>query len=190
MTESNNTNEQEQNLLPVINFIQVDDKHLIDSIKYQILEGNCNPIEVYLGLKRLSKVVEGTIDGSKGDKELKEIFKNKVREYLGNEKSVTMFGANLSIRPTGTSYDFSECNDEYLNELYRIQSEVKELITVRENEIKAMLPPDDNKKLGIRTKTIVNDKMPSLEWYDHGQDSVIYPPIKKQGESIYVSFKK
>lgn len=181
---------EENKLSPIINFIGVDDKKIVATIKQQLQDGLVNPLEIYLGLKRLDKIIKGTIDGSEGDKELKELFINNVRNQLDGGKNLDIYGANISIRPTGVHYDFTECGDIYLNELYRIQEVVKTSIKQREEEIKAMLPPDDNKTLGIRSRLVVQEHMPHFEFVEHGQDNTIFPPIKRSKESIFVLFKK
>ena len=165
-------------------------KTVAQNIKQQILSGAVDPIETYVSLKRMDKVMEATISSQKGDKELKELFKEKVRLSLDGNKSVDMFGANLSLRPTGTTYDFKDCGDQYLNELYKIQEQVKELIKTREEEIKQMLPPDDNKSLGIRSRKTIQEGMPYFGITEDEFEQTIFPATKIQGESIFCIFKE
>lgn len=162
---------------------------IADKLKTEIKEGNINPIQAYVALRRIEAMTKLTISSDGGDKEMKEVFRSAVEKALDGGKSVDMFGANLAIRPTGTSYDFTECGDEYLNELYRIQNEIKIAVKQREDEIKAMLPPDSN-KIGIQTRAIIQEVMPHFEWVESGQENVITPCIKRQGSSIFCTFKK
>lgn len=163
---------------------------IADVIKAEVKEGNVDPIQAMLAIKRMSKIVEITTDSSKGDKELRAIFLNATQKALNGGKSVDMFGANLRVQATGVWYDFGTCKDIYLDELYRIRTIVEEAIKARETEIKVMLPAENNKTLGIRSRTIVQEHMPHFEWLELGQDNVIFPPVKMGGESVIVTFKK
>lgn len=177
-------------LVPFLNMVTLPYEGIAENITEAVVEGHVDPVQMYIALKRMEKVLKLTIDSQDGNKELKEIFKNAVRKSLDGGKSLEMFGANLRMQATGTWYDFSNCNDSVLNELYKIQEQVKELVKTRENEIKALLPPDDNKKLGIRTRTIIQTGFPTFTIDENEWEDVISPPIKNAGESIIVTFKK
>ena len=181
---------EQSGLVKFLGVAQVSHEGVAEAIKREIVEGNVNPLEVLIALKRMQKVIELTVDSSKGDKEVKEILRKAVETSLDGGKSLDYMGANLRIQDTGVHYDYSECNDIYLNELYRIQELVKENIKKREEEIKALLPPEDNKKLGIRSRVIVQEYLPHFEFVEHGEDNTIFPPIRKAGSSIICTFKK
>lgn len=184
--------EQQENkgLTPFLSMVNLPFENIAEKITTAVTEGHVDPVQMYIVLKRMNKVLELTIDSSKGDKDLKELFKESVRKTLDGGKSVDMFGANLRMQATGTSYDYKECGDKMLNKLYEIQAQVEESIKTRELEIKTLLNPDDNKKLGLRTRTLVQEGMPMYYIDECTWDDVIVPPIKKQGESIIVTFKK
>jgi hypothetical protein len=183
-------NVEQTGLAKFLGIAQVSHEGVAEAIKHQIVEGLVNPIEVLLALKRMQKVIELTIDGSKGDKEIKEILYKAVQTSLDGGKSLDMMGANLRIQDTGVRYDYTDCNDKYLNALYEIQNTVAENIKQREAEIKAIVPPEDNKKLGIRSRVIVQEYMPHLEFLECGEDNTIFPPVRKAGSSIICTFKK
>lgn len=164
-------------------------KEVAKNIKDILLSGEVDPIELYIGLKRMDKVISLTISSQDGDKEIKEIFKEKVRLALDGGKSVDMFGANLSLRATGTRYDYTDCKDSYLTELYKIQNQVKELIKAREDEIKVVLPAENNKQLGVRSKKWIQEGMPYFGISEDEFEETIFPPVKYQGESIFCTFK-
>lgn len=182
-------NKQETGIDKFLGLYNLNHVEVAENLKSQIREGHINPIQAYIALRRIEAMTKLTISSEGGDKEMKEFFKEEVAKALDGGKSVDMFGANLSIRPTGTSYDYSECGDDYLNKLYRIEKEIKEAIKQRETEIKTMLPPDTN-KLGIQSRTVVQEVMPSFEWVESGHDNTITAPIKRQGSSIFCTFKK
>ena len=181
---------EQTGLAKFLGIAQVSHEGVAEAIKQQIVEGHVNPLEVLIALKRMQKVIESTIDGSKGDKEVKEVLYNAVQKSLDGGKSIDVFGANLRIQDTGVRYDYTECNDKYLNALYEIQKTVAENIKQREEEIKALLPPEDNKKLGVRSRLIVQEYMPHLEFLECGEDNTIFPPIRRASSSIICTFKK
>lgn len=185
-----NTNKQETGLEKFLGIAQASHEAVAERIKYEIKEGNVNPIEILLALKRMSKVVELTLDSSRGDKELKETIHEAVQTSLEGNKSIDIMGANIRIQETGVRYDYSTCNDSYLNKLYELQKIIKENIDQREKEIKTLLPPDDSKKLGIRSRTIIQSGIPSLEFSDDEYEENIFPPIKYGKPTVIVTFKK
>ncbi len=163
-------------------------KDVANNIKTALLSGEVEPLEVYIGLRRMNKVIELTISSDGGDKEIKELFKEKVRMALNGDKSVDLYGANLSLRATGTRYDFTDCKDTYLAELYKIQKEVAGKIKEREDYIKLVLPAD-SKTLGIRSHKLIQQGMPSFVVSDDEFEETIFPCTKIQGESIFCTFK-
>jgi len=163
-------------------------KDVAKSIKDVILSGEVEPLELYIGLRRMDKVIKLTISSEDGDKELKSLFREKVALALDGGKSVDMYGANLSIRPTGTRYEFGDCKDSYLNELVKIEAQVKQLIKERQDYIKIVLPPD-SRTLGVRSHKMIQQGMPSFAVSDDEFEETIFPCTKIQGESIFCTFK-
>lgn len=163
-------------------------KDVAKSIKDVILSGEVEPLELYIGLRRMDKVIKLTISSEDGDKELKSLFREKVALALDGGKSIDMYGANLSIRPTGTRYEFGDCKDSYLNELVKIEAKVKQLIKERQDFIKVVLPPD-SRTLGVRSYKLIQQGMPSFEISEDEFEETIFPCTKMQGESIFCTFK-
>lgn len=174
-----------QGLNKFLNVYNADHIAVGDALVDKLKEGYINPIQFHLAMKRMEKLVEVV---SKNN-DAKDIIVSEVRKNLsGNAKSIKMYGATLSVAATYTWYDFSNCNDIYLNELYDIQEKVKQLIKDREEELKLLIP--NNNDLRVPTATKVIDRMPSLEWTELGQDCVVSAPIKMQKEGVKVSFDK
>ena len=61
-------NTQIANIEKVLNLASIDDKQIVDNIKFNIKEGLVNPLQCMIALKRLEKIAENTKD----DKEIKE----------------------------------------------------------------------------------------------------------------------
>lgn len=163
----------------------VNTKDIIESIIDNVKEGKVNPLEAYSVLKRMAKVSETVLK----DESIKEMANKEFDKYLGElkgKKSVERYGAQICKTAVYTYYDFSECKHEVLDELYRIQEEVKEKIKNIEEELK--LIPDHNEKagvipgLGIPNTSVskVFEKIPKLEWEDYGVIGSVERPRKVQ----------
>lgn len=185
----NVTEEDTTAIQKFMNIALIPHKEVAQELIYQIKEGNIDPIQTFIALKRVKAVEELCLDSQKGDKELREIILKSVSAAIDKGKNITMFGAELSTRAVSTRYDFSECGDSVLNELYAIETRVKNAIKTRETEIKAIVPADSN-KLGLQTRKIVQTGMPSLTWDENEWEENINPPIKYQTEGVVCSFKK
>lgn len=186
---SDSNNEQMTGLKKFMNLSTIPHENVAKEIGLLIANGHIDPIQMFIALKRVGKINELCLDSQKGDKELKETIFNKVRTSLDGNKSIDIYGANLRIQATGTNYDFSGCNDTTLNEMYKIQEELKARIKQREEYIKTALPPDTN-KLGIQSTKVIVQGIPSLVWSDDEFEEVIFPAIKRAGESVICTFKK
>jgi hypothetical protein len=181
--------ENNKKLAPVLNILQLDIPTVVATIKEQVKNGDLDAIQSFIALKAMSKVVEESIGSDKGDKELKDIFLKSVQAALEG-KSYTAFGATLRIQDTGVRYDFTECNDSLLKALYEIRETVKEAIDKREKEIKAIFPDGGNRTLGIPSRKVIQESIPSLDWSDDEFEEIIFPPIRRAGTSIITTFKK
>lgn len=182
--------EQLTGIQKFMNISVIPHDNVAKEIAHQVKEGIIDPIQVYIALKRVAKIEEICLDSQKGDKELREIILNKVRQSLNGGKNIDMYGANLRIQATGTRYEFDNCGDSVLNKLLEIEKEVKARIKQRQDLIKVVLPPDDTKALKIRSHKLLQQGMPSLEWSDDEWDENIFPAIKLAGESVICTFKK
>ena len=173
------------------NIANLDHTQLVVALKNEMASGNVNPVQAFIAIKRMQKIVEGTLDSAKGDKELRASFLKSVELALDGGKSVDMFGANLRVQDTGVYYDFEPCKDSYLNALYEIQEQCKELIKAREGELKAIFPEGKTtRNLGIQTRLIIQTKMPTLEFSDDEFEENVYPPVRHAGSSIIATFKR
>jgi hypothetical protein len=163
----------------------VNTRDIIENIKSQVKEGRVNPLEAFTVLKRMHKVSEEVLK----DQAIKEMSNNEFDKYIGElkgKKSLERYGAQICKTATYTFYDFSECKHEVLDELYRIQEEVKEKIKNIEEELK--LIPDYSEKsgaipgLGIPNTSVskVFEQIPKLVWEDYGIIGQVERPRKVQ----------
>ena len=182
--------EQLTGIQKFMNISVIPHDNVAKEIAHQVKEGIVDPIQVYIALKRVAKIEELCLDSQKGDKELREIILNKVRQSLNGGKNIDMYGANLRIQATGTRYEFENCGDSVLNKLMEIEKEVKARIKQRQDFIKVTLPPDDTKSLNNKNKKVIQEGVTSLVWSDDEFEETIFPAIKLAGESVICTFKK
>jgi hypothetical protein len=122
------------------------------------------------------------------DDEIKKMAMTELEKYAGelkgSTKSVQLYSASMSISPTYTYYDFSQCGHEILDELYKIQEHCKEMIKQVEDELKTIPPASEKVELefGLKQdgKDIVFAKMPVLQWTDYGVIGTVHAPRKIQ----------
>lgn len=175
----------ETNELLDIRTIGVDTRSVVEDIAYKIVDGQVNGAYAGVILKKMSKIAEDVMKIS----EVKKVITDETIKYInGTPKGDKIFGANIIHCATSTSYDFKDCGHSVLNELYKIQDQVKEEIKEIEEELKLMIPKKETMetidgKFGIKdtSKEIVIKKMPSLVWNSNDDIIKINPPRKFQG---------
>lgn len=174
-----------------INLASISQTSLAKEMKVALLEGTIDPLQSYIALRRIQAMVELTVDSAKGDKELKQFFKDKIHVSLDGGKAVEAFGASLSIRNTGTRHVFTECNDSVLNEMEKIHAELTLRIKERKEEIKAFFPDSlRTRSIGVLSKTIIQKGVPTLEWSEDEFEETIFPHVTYGGESVFCTFKQ
>lgn len=163
---------------------EVKAKNYFKIVKDKIINGEISALEVMVFFKKNHKIFESL----KEDKEIKSIFE---KEFENNKegKSVKILGNRLT-ETSRSHYDYSDCNDPNLEELYNIQNRVEELIKEREKELKN-LHPDNNKsnKFGINKYEIISNK--SYELIEKEEETEVFsvnPPTKysKTSTTFYV----
>jgi len=172
---------KEQALQNITSTIEVfNTKDYIEKIKKAMIEGEVNPLSAFVVVKRMSKVGEEILK----DKELKKLALEEAEKHLsGTQKTFNLHSANISKGVTYTWYDFSECNHPVLNQLYSIQKEVKERISLIEEELKLLILNEKQQMtlgVGADSKTIKVEKVPFLKWEDNEDEVTVFPPQKIQ----------
>jgi delta 1-pyrroline-5-carboxylate dehydrogenase len=145
-------------------------------------------------LKKMSHVHDYFLGSTAGkfNKQAKEYIREKVTNTVGKE-TYQAYGASISIQALGGagSTDFKECGDLYLNRLYELQNQLKEMIKEREAYIKTNLPAE-SKTLGVRGLKEEYKTLPVIREEEMWEPTVanIIPPIKYSREGIVVRFAK
>lgn len=186
--------EEEEVIDTISHFLNVDGAEFGKQVFNSLKEGNTDPIKTLLMIKKMSHLHDFFLgsDPGKTNKEAKEWLKTQISNTVGKEV-YKAYGASISIETVGgaTTMDYTGCGDIYLNKLYEMQKQLKDLIKERETFIKQVLPAEDNKTLGIRTYKDTIDRFPSIDWSDiEPQTFNIVPPIKFSREGIVVRFAR
>ena len=114
---------------------------LFQKTKDIILSGNENPIKIAVQLRGLEEVIKKL----RTDKEIRDYTLEEALKEGG--KTFKLFSAEITIKETGVKYDYSECNDSLLEELYKKIDDLKGQIKDRENMLKTIT--HDNPALSI-----------------------------------------
>jgi len=128
----------------------------------RILAGDADPIKVHLQLKAMQEII-GEITS---DPQYRDALLDESAKY---GKTFERYNGKFSIKETGTRYDYSQCGDSELADLYEKKTELDAKIKTREAFIK-MLPVE-----GIDIVT------------EDGELRKIYPPAKSSTTSVTVS---
>lgn len=175
-----------QNIASVVTTF--DSKTYIERIKSDIKEGRVDPLAAFIVVKRMFKVGEDILQ----DKEIKAIALAEAEKHLSaNTKTFSLYSATISKAATYTWYDFTECGHPVLEQLKKIEEEVKLRIKLLEDELKLLILSDSAQMtLGVKddTKTIKVEKIPFLRWEDTEDEVVVRAPQKMQ--QIGLKFNK
>ena len=178
--EAKQTSSEEVNALMKVG-TPFDSKQYIEGIKHSIKEGLVDPLAVYTVLKRMNKISEEIFK----DKDIKDIVNNEADKHLsGNTKTFNLYSATITKMAVYTTYDFKGCGHPVLDELYKIQEEVKERIKNIEEELKLLIPKTDNTKIGFGIedsgKAIIVENIPELVLVNSGETVRVQAPQKIQ----------
>lgn len=182
MQEENKQEVSALSILDVRKPFKCDD--LIDKFKEVIKEGKVNPLEAFTVLKRMQKIPEEVFK----DKEVKDLALNEARKHLsGSRKSFEAYSAQISIAATYTAYDFSGCGDPVLDELYKIQTQIKAFIKEREDALKELIKESSSTSMfGMEgsSKEVEVKEIPYLDWKAYGTVEIFKAPRKIQTEGL------
>ena len=175
-------NTTELQLKTVADLAQLDHIALANTIINSVLEGEVDPLQTHMFLKRIEKISEIV----KENKQVKEAVTNAASQY--GDKPFDFMGATLKVGAVHTAYDFSSCGDITWNNLNELFNTIKELKADREKVLKAAFP--DNPKFGFTAPRVVVDKVLALTEMDCGEEVVLAAPRKIQQTGVKVTFKK
>lgn len=154
-----------------------------------VKDGNVNPLAAMVVVKRCAKVAEIALK----DEQFKAIAADEAYKHLsGNQKTFEIYSSTISRGATSTKYDFSECGDIVLEELYKIQEYVKAEVKKREEKLKLLIVNETGKigEFGIDadSEDIVIKQMPKFMWEAHDDQITVKAPRKMQ--TLGIKFMK
>lgn len=127
----------------------------------EVEEGRVDPLKVALYMKTLEKI--GEIVGKK----LSEYYLREAEKY--GAKQFAFNGAEISVGPVSTTYDYTVCNHPGWNDLTKLINEA----TTQRKDIEALL------------KTLKSPQVLVIE----GEAVEVQPPVKNQKDGIKISIK-
>lgn len=161
------------NNIPVLS--KTNAKTFHEQVKERILEtgfGLFEYVETIKFFAALDKVLNGdSASKIEPDKQLIDMIRDEIGKW-GNDGYVSDRGVKFSLAETGTSYDFSVCNDPVLTDLEAKQKEYAEQVKQRKEFLKTL--PEQG-------TTIVTDD---------GEAVTIYRPAKSSKSSFKVQMPK
>lgn len=105
---------------------------VVNALVESVLEKG-NPLEVAESIKVMEEIIEGV----KKDKRYKSYSLDELAKY-GKAGYTSPRGVKIEQFEAGTKYDYSQCGDEYLAELYDQQKSLEARVKEREAFLKTV----------------------------------------------------
>lgn len=136
--------------------------NIIQNILNKLEDGEISALKYKIFLKFLENIVSGFKKTS-----LDKLARSEAEKY--SEKQFALHGATVALAETGTSYDYSGCNDSTLNDL---NVEFEKLTTEIEDR-----------------KTFLKTLKSSIEIFNRetGEIGTINPPVKYSTSSLKIT---
>lgn len=132
-----------------------------------ITEGQVDPLTAFVNINKIKKVIEEV--GKNPD--VSRILIDHI-EMRGVNREMIVGDCKAQVCEAGVTYDFSECGDQQLADLYAEADALKERIKARENFLK-----------GIDGHTTIIDE-------STGTILTLYPPSRSSKTTVKLTFKK
>ena len=151
-----------KNLIATIPISKVDIKKLAFNYGEE-LSNNGGILDAFIQSKLLDQFT----------KDLRDVLMDEVTEEISKHTSdnLVVQGAKAEVR-SSTSYDYSGCEDIYLEELILELNEIKTKITLRQNQLK-----------GVKHKQEISHP-------ETGEIYTVFEPQKKSKEIPFITLKK
>ena len=130
--------------------------------KDSIMSGNQDPLKVAVHLKAL----EVLISTLRKDEQIQDYTLETALNH--DEKTFSIYGAEISIREMGAKYDYSICNDSLLGGLYGEMHVLKKKIKDRETMLKTI--SEDNPAVSMDAE-------------------ILHPPLKTSKTGLAITMK-
>lgn len=128
----------------------------------RVLAGEADPIKIHLQVKCMEEIIKEITT----DPQYRDALLDESQKY---GKSFERYNGKFSVKEVGTRYDYSQCNDPKLQDLYNKRDAIDAQIKNLEKFLKNL--PES----GIDIVT------------DDGEVYTVYPPAKTSTTSVSVS---
>lgn len=156
----------EANLMPLLKesgLTKQSQANISANLVERVMNGELNALEVKVYLKSAEAVIKKAMDGI-------DYEARREAEKYGT-KSFDFKDVKVELAQTGTSYDYTLCNDDELNSLEAELAELKKKVTERQKFLQAIQGH----------MTIVDENT--------GEVKKLYPPVKQSNDGLKISFK-
>ena len=139
---------------------------IVSQVINSIREGIIEPLDVHVKVKAAEDLIKQLTSD--------EVYKNEVLDAASRYggKSFEAFNAKFQVKETGVKYDYSNCNDSYLNDLQQQYDSIGEKIKERQKMLQTL--PQEGILFTDQTS---------------GDTYTIYPPAKSSTTSVAVTLK-
>lgn len=138
--------------------------NLAATIVNRVEEGTINPLEAKVYLKSAEAVIKKAMES------IDEQARREAEKY-GTKSFDYREGVKVELATVGTSYDYSLCNDEQLQELEEELAQLKKRVAERQKFLQAIQGH----------MTVVDEGT--------GEVRKLYPPVKTSTDGLKISFK-
>lgn len=145
---------------------RVEQAALAEEIVRQVVEGETDPLRVHVQISSM----EGMLKQVKESKEYRLCVLDAAEQQ--NEKTFSLYGAEMRVREVGVKYDYSECGDPVWERLNRKLEEAK--TRLREREIFLSCIP-------VGGQVMVDEET--------GECYRVYPPVRSSTTAVTVTLK-
>lgn len=142
-----------------------DRKRFVSDIIWRIMDGQDDPIKVLANIRCMEDICKQIT----ASKEFRELCINEAEKH---GKSHERYNAKFEVRETGTRYNFFQCGDATLLDLYEQQDKLAAQIKKRE-EFLRMVPSEGIEVIDSET----------------GEVRQVFPPSKTSTTSVVVTLK-
>lgn len=160
--------------IPVLSKTNAATFHMVKERIYETGNGLFEYVETVKFFAAVEKQISGdSASKIEPDKEFILYLRDQIKNNGEKEKILTPRGVKFECAETGTSYDFSKCNDPVLLNLEEKAKEATEKLKERKEFLKVV----------PSTGLLVTDE-------GSGETNTIYPPSKSSKSSFKVSLPK
>lgn len=103
----------------------------VQNIITEVREGNVDILKLHMQAKCNEQLLKELIDS----KEYKSLLLEQAEKH---GKKFEMYNSEFQVKEAGTKWDYSNCNDEYYNELLRRQDTLNKQVKEREKLLQTL----------------------------------------------------